>query len=213
MVVGLLALNAAVIGLAVLILRAASSPWVFATSPRGVAAARASWPGWCRRRSWRGPALTDVYAPLVPTLLAIAVRGRWRRGCCTSSAPALPRGSQALRLLVALLALVLPSVVLYPSLVDAAGRARRQLVTERYAPEVLNQRPDVRLKLSQALVEIDRIEGARCAGAGQRPAGVGPAADRCRVPGLVADQPGHAAADVERRAAQPGAAPWSAASR
>lgn len=156
-VVGLLTLNAAVVGVAVLILRAASSPWVFTTSAsawrlRGMAA-------------WLLPALvlwlprlSEVYVPLVPTLLAIAfvALAAWtfhRYG------HALPRGSQALRLLVMLLGLVLPSVVLYPSLVDAAARARRQLVTERYAPEVLNQRPDVRLKLSRALAEIDRIEG------------------------------------------------------
>ncbi|MDP2391311.1 MAG: hypothetical protein Q8N52_13360, partial [Acidobacteriota bacterium] len=119
-VVGLLALNAAVIGTAVLILRAASSPWVFATSPRawrwrgGVAwlvpAAILAWPG-----------LTDTYAPLAPTLLAILFTAAAAL-TLHQLAPALPRGSRARRLLVALLALVLPSVVLYPSLVDAAER-------------------------------------------------------------------------------------------
>ncbi len=155
-VIGLLAMNAAVIGAAVLTLRLAASPWVFASSARSwrirgavawlVPAVLLAWPG-----------LTDSYAPLVPTLLAIAftAAAAWT---LHQYGPALPRASQALRLFVALLSLVLPSVVLYPSLVDAAARARRQVVTERYAPEVLNQRPDVRLKLSQALTEIDRIE-------------------------------------------------------
>ena len=154
--VGLLALNAAVIGLAVLILRAASSPWVFAESPRGwrargavawlLPAAIVLWPGFA-----------EAQAPLAPTLIAIGftVAAAWT---LHRFGPALPRGSQATRLLVALLALVLPSVVLYPSLVDAAARARQQVVTARYAPEVMNQRPDVRLKLTQALAEIDRIE-------------------------------------------------------
>ncbi len=156
-VVGLLALNAAVIGAAVLILRMASSPWVFASSARswrvrGVAA----WLAPAVVLAW--PGLTDAYAAVMPALAAIAfsAAAAW---ALHQYGPALPRVSQALRLLVAMLALVLPSVVLYPSLVDAAARARRQLVTQRYAPEVLNQRPDVRLKLSQALVEIDRIEG------------------------------------------------------
>ncbi|MDP2317872.1 MAG: HAMP domain-containing sensor histidine kinase [Acidobacteriota bacterium] len=155
-VVGLLALNAAVIGTAVLILRAASSPWVFAASPR-------AW-RWRGVVAWLVPAailawprLIDTYAPLVPTLLAILFTAAAAL-TLHQLAPALPRGSRARRLLVALLALVLPSVVLYPSLVDAAGRARRQLVAERYAPEVLNQRSDLRLKVSQALVEIDRID-------------------------------------------------------
>ncbi len=154
-VVGLLALNAAVVGLAVVVLRAAASPWVFATAPRRwrvrgalawlLPAALLLWPG------------ADVYAPLAPTLtvVAFAAAAAWT---LHHYGPWLPRGSQATRLLVSLLALVLPSVVLYPSLVDAAARARRQLVEERYAPEVLNQRPDVRLKLVRALAEIDRIE-------------------------------------------------------
>ncbi len=156
-VAGLLALNAAVIGAAILVLRLAASPWVFPSSARSwrlrgvvawlVPAVVVAWPG-----------LADSYVPLVPTLLAIAFTcaAAWT---LHQHGPALPRVTQALRLLVALLSLVLPSVVLYPSLVDAAARARRQVVTERYAPEVINQRPDVRLKLSQALTEIDRIEG------------------------------------------------------
>ncbi|MGE3488502.1 MAG: ATP-binding protein [Vicinamibacterales bacterium] len=156
-VVGLLALNAAVIGTAILILRLAVSPWVFPASAqrwrhRGVAA-------------WLVPAATlalpgraAASAPLVPALLTVAfiAAAAW---ALHRYGPSLPRVSQALRLLVALLSLVLPSVVLYPTLVDAATRARRQVVAERYAPEVLNQRPDVQLKLSQALTEIDRIEG------------------------------------------------------
>jgi signal transduction histidine kinase len=156
-VTGLVALNAAIVGVAVLMLRAAASPWVFEHSPRRwrlrglvvwlVPAVILAWPGF-----------TDTYAPLAPTLLAIAFTAA-AAGVLHQYGPALPRGSHARRLLVVLLALVLPSVVLYPSLVDAAARARRQLVAERYAPEVLNQRPDVRLKLSQALAEIDRIDG------------------------------------------------------
>ncbi len=50
-------------------------------------------------------------------------------------------GSQAMRLLLSFLAVALPSLVLYPSLVDASERARRQLIESRYAPEVTNQRP------------------------------------------------------------------------
>lgn len=158
-VVGLLALNAAVIGAAVLLLRLASSPWVFSASARswrvrGVVA----WLAPAVVLAWPALTGTETPAPLAPTLLAIG----WTAAAAWTlhhHGPALPRASQAMRLLAALLALVLPSVVLYPSLVDAAARARRQLVTARYAPEVLNQRPDVHLKLSQALVEIDRIEG------------------------------------------------------
>ena len=53
---------------------------------------------------------------------------------------ALEHASQAARLTAFLVALALPSIVFYPSLVDAAGRAHRQLVESRFAPEVVNQR-------------------------------------------------------------------------
>ena len=198
--VGLLALNAAVIGFAVLVLLLARSPWVFPQSGRA----------WRLRGviAWLLPALflwwPDVardYAPLLPTLAAAAfivgaalVIHHYRA--------TLRHSSQATRLLAAFLAMMLPSVVLYPSLVDAATRARRQLVESRYAPEVMNQRQDVRLKLQQALVEIDRIARPRRTGARERSGADRPAAHGCGVPGVVADQPGEPADDVERRAPQ-----------
>ena len=155
-VIGLLALNAAVIGVAVLVLLMARSPWAFPESGRA----------WRRRGViasiapvlllW-SPNLRD-YAPLLPTVTAAAfiigaalVIHHYRA--------TLRHSSQAARLLAAFLAMMLPSVALYPSLVDSAARAKRQLIESRYAPEVMNQRQDVRLKLQQALVEIDRIQG------------------------------------------------------
>ena len=155
-VIGIVAFNAAVIGLAVLIMRAALSPWVFPNARlswhiRGVAA----WlvPG--AILLWR-PAI-DSFAPPLPTALAFlfVALAAW---AIQRYGPVMRHASQAVRLLMSFLALVLPSIVLYPSLVDASLRARRQLVESRYAPEVLNQRQDVRLKLQQALTEIDRIE-------------------------------------------------------
>ena len=142
-VVGLIALNAAVDrprGAAPARWRA--SPWVFPRSRRGLARCAASI-AWLLpavvARAW--PGVADDRAPLVPTLVAVGVHGAPRRGCCTAIAPSLRHGSQATRLLLSFLALVLPSVVLYPSLVDAAARARRQLVEARYAPEVHEPAP------------------------------------------------------------------------
>jgi signal transduction histidine kinase len=155
-VVGLLALNAAVIGLAVLVLLMSRSPWAFPQAGRtwrlrGVVA----WIGPSLLLWW--PGVAQRYAPLLPTLGAIAftvaaalIVHHYRA--------TLRHSSQATRLLASFLVMMLPSVVLYPSLVDAASRARRQLVESRYAPEVVNQRQDVRLKLQQALAEIDRLE-------------------------------------------------------
>ena len=154
-IIGLIALNAAVLGVAVLVYRLAWSPWVFADRP-------ASW----RIRSfglWLLPGAiffglfaADDRAPQWPSLLVVF--------CAAAGAALLHRyaplsrhGSQALRLLLAFLAVAVPSLAFYPSLVDASERARRQLIESRYAPEVMNQRADLHNKLQKALVEINRI--------------------------------------------------------
>jgi signal transduction histidine kinase len=156
-VIGLVALNAAMVGLAILLLRMAWSPWAFTA----------------HRRSWRvrgvvlwlipsavlfSPATLAMQAPRWPTVavIAFAAASAWT---ISRYGPAVRRSSQATRLLLSFLALALPSLVLYPSLVDAAARARQQLIESRYAPEVLNQRQDVRTKLQRALDEINRVEG------------------------------------------------------
>lgn len=154
-VVGLIALNAAVTGLAILLYRLAWSPWVFPSN-------RLSW----RVRAvllWLAPSMvyfgvwaTDDRAPHWPSLVVVlfAAAAAW----LMHRYAALERnGPQALRLLLSFLAVALPSLVLYPSLVDASVRARRQLVESRYAPEVTNQRQDLHTKLQKALTEINRI--------------------------------------------------------
>jgi signal transduction histidine kinase len=154
-VVGLIALNAAVVGLAILIFRLAWSPWVFAQRPT-------AW----RLRSfglWLLPGVVffgvlaaDDRAPQWPSLLVVvsAATAAWLIHRHQAFAR---HGSQALRLMLTFLILAVPSLVLYPSLVDASERARRQLIESRYAPEVSNQRQDLHTKLSKALVEINRL--------------------------------------------------------
>jgi len=155
-VVGLVALNAAVVGVAILLFRLAWSPWAFPEHRRR----------WRLRGlvAWLVPSallftpMAAARAPFWPTLAvaAFAAAGAW---AVQYYAPLMRHGSQATRLLLAFVALVLPSLVLYPSLLDASVRARRQLIEFRYAPEVINQRQDVRFKLQRALQEINRIEG------------------------------------------------------
>lgn len=154
-VVGLVALNAALLGLCVLMFRLAWSPWLFAER-------LTSW----RIRSfglWLLPAAlffgvfaADDRAPQWPSFFVVfaAAAAAWLMHRYHAVAR---QGSQALRLLLAFLAVALPSLVLYPSLVDASERARRSLIESRYAPEVLNQRQDLHTKLSKALVQINRI--------------------------------------------------------
>ena len=155
-IVGLLALNGAVVGLAILLLRMAWSPWAFPD----------------HRLWWRlggvvlwllpasilfWPTLVGDRAPRSPTLavIAFAAVSAW---IVSRYAPRVHHSSQATRLLLAFLAVALPSLVLYPSLVDAALRSREQLIESRYAPEVLNQRQDVLAKLQRALQQINRVE-------------------------------------------------------
>ena len=154
-VIGLVALNAAVVGFSVLLLLLARSLWAFPQSGRAWRARGViAWIAPVALLWW--PGMAERYAPLLPTLAAAAftvvatlVIHHYRA--------TLRHSSQATRLLASFLAMMLPSVALYPSLVDAALRAKRQLVESRYAPEVVNQRQDVRLKLQQAVAEIDRI--------------------------------------------------------
>jgi len=154
-IVGLIALNAAVMALVVLLYRLAWTPWVF---PGGAL----SW----RLRSlglWLLPSVivlvvlaADDRAPRWPSLVVVISAGvaAWP----LQRYSALSRnGSQAVKLLLSFLALALPSLVLYPSLVDAAARAQRRLIESRYAPEVVNQRGELHTKVRKALVEIDRI--------------------------------------------------------
>lgn len=156
-IVGLVALNGAIVGLAILLFRMAWSPWTF----RGH---RVAW----RVRGlllWIAPAAIFFFqtllagrAPAWPsvTVVVFAAIAAW---VVSRYAPAVRHSSQATRLLLAFLGLALPSLVLYPSLVDASSRARQQLIESRYAPEVLNQRQDVHTKLQRALEEINRVQG------------------------------------------------------
>jgi signal transduction histidine kinase len=154
-IVGLIALNAAVVGLAVVLYRLAWSPWVFP-------ARAGSW----RARAivlWVLPAVlyfgfynANDSAPRWPSVLVVA--GAAIAAWLMHRYRFIDRhGSQATKLLLSFLAVALPSILLYPSLVDASERARRQLIETRYAPEVTNQRQDLQKKLQKALVEINRI--------------------------------------------------------
>ena len=153
---GLVVLHAALLALAVLVFRMALARWVVAADRR-----------WIRAWTpvlWTTPAvmlfLNETRAwdqpPVVPMLLVVAVAmfAAWR---LRRYRAALEHASQAARLTAFFVALALPSVVFYPSLVDAAGRARRQMFEARYAPEVVNQRRNLQLQLDQALTQIDRL--------------------------------------------------------
>lgn len=155
-VLGLVALNAAVVGACVLVLRMAADLSIVS----GVGRAWRGGPEWL----WVMPGallvgfgLVESRPPGMPTLVAVAftAAAAWAAGRCRA---ALRQTTQAVRLIVWFLVLATPSLVIYPMLVAAADGARRQLVETRYAPEVINQRRDVRIRLTESLAQIDRIE-------------------------------------------------------
>lgn len=154
--IGLVILHAALLALAVLLFRMAAARWVVAGDRRWI---RAAIP-----MLWTAPALllfvwlTQGWeqAPLFPAglIVAVAVVAAWRLRRYRAR---LAHASQAARLTALFFALAMPSVVFYPSLVDAADRARRQVIEARDAPEVINQRRNLQLQLNAALEQIDAL--------------------------------------------------------
>lgn len=155
-VIGLVVLHAALAALFVLIFRVSMSRWVVSLDERWI---RALVPV-----LWAAPALLILTSamrswerpPLIPAALIVvfAMAAAWRLRRFRAQ---LAHASQAARLTALFVALTLPSFAFYPSLVDAAGRARRQLIEARYAPEVINQRHNLLLQVSEAQAQIDAI--------------------------------------------------------
>lgn len=156
--VGLVVLHAAVLASAVILLRIGAAPWIVPGPMR-------RW-RWLVLGLWLAGGLAAAFLlgsvaldlPFLPSALAVAaatagarVFGRYRA--------ALRHATQASRLLAMFLMLAVPSVVFYPSIVEAAGTARRQLIETEYASEVVNQRRDLQLHLTEALRQIDAVAG------------------------------------------------------
>jgi signal transduction histidine kinase len=171
---GVVVLHGALLALAVLFFRLAMSPWVVAADHRWIRA-------WIPLM-WAIPAVGIVVAatrdwerpPVMPATVVVvaAIAAAWR---LRRYRAALEHASQAARLAAFFIALAVPSMVFYPSLVDAAGRARRQLVETRYAPEVVNQRRNLQLQLNEALAQIDAVKDLGDLVRASQPTVVGPA--------------------------------------
>ncbi|MCC7034004.1 MAG: HAMP domain-containing protein [Acidobacteria bacterium] len=155
---GVIALNVSVVALGVSVLRLARPPWArgATSAPALRLLTAAAW--FVVPFAVVAPGLAAYWAPTLPALLALGFIGAvaWRIGRIRAR---LRHASQAARLLAAVLALVLPSLAFYPSMVDAAARARRGVVETIYAPEVLEQRRTLQARLAEALANIDQIQG------------------------------------------------------
>ncbi len=154
---GLLALGAALFWAGVLVLRVGSlrwriparGPWtrlavplVIWTLPLAVALAVLQW------RGADPPSLALLAMALAAGIVTlVSVKGlAWFR-----------RGTQARRLVTIYGALLLPALLLYPLLLHAVDRSRRELVGTQYAPQVISHPQVLQDRLSAALVELDAI--------------------------------------------------------
>ena len=94
--------------------------------------------------------------PVAPILIAVGVAGgcagviAWMRGQAR-------RASQAARLSALFLALLLPALALYPSLLALAIGAKERLIANDFAQQAVRQREDLQNRLFTALDEIDAL--------------------------------------------------------
>jgi signal transduction histidine kinase len=160
MTFALVVLHAGVIWGAALIVRFVSVYWRRPRSPALLAAAVLAWIAGVETvvglASWRA-----ATGPLVPMLAALAAVGL----CAIAlSRPGgrTRRASQAARLGMLLLALLVPAVAMYPSLHAFANEAKERLVVTEFGPQAASQREDLSTRrLPAALEEIDAMRSLR----------------------------------------------------
>ena len=100
-----------------------------------------------------------LWSPAIPTgplLFAVGVAGAcaavivWMRGRARHA-------SQAMRFAAMFLALLVPALAMYPSLVAFATAAKERFIETDYGPQAASQREDLQKRLLAALDEIDAL--------------------------------------------------------
>ena len=154
--VGLILAHASTIGLAVAVLRAAGLPWRVTRRDWALRIGTlACWFGplavWQVARAGgferQAPLLAAAAIVIAIALIATRLHARYRHG------------SQAFRLSVLALGLVVPAIAFYPTLFRLAWEAKSQLVESRFAPQAINQRQTVQMQLRETLEQIDAFPG------------------------------------------------------
>ena len=153
--VGLVAAHAATFGIIVLLLLGPASRWRLRRRWYGHAFTVGCW--LLPLLGWNGlirldaaeqmPQLAAAAAAIATALLARPIRARYRHG------------SQAFRMILLALGLVVPAVAFYPTMFHLAWQAKSLLIEGRYAPIALSQRATVQAQLQESLAQIDRIPG------------------------------------------------------
>ena len=171
---GLIVLHVSAAGLCVALLRAALANWkVPRREWRLRAATIACWVApvvvWqIVRNGSRGEQLaTLAAAAIIVTLAVYATRfvTRYRHG------------SQAFRLMLLTLSLVIPAIAFYPTLFRLAEDSKAQLVETVYADEAISQRLTVQVQLDESRREIDTIRNLASLTFGPGEGGAAPSTD------------------------------------
>jgi signal transduction histidine kinase len=153
---GLVLLHAAVIWMAAAILRLAVVAWRVARSPR-VIAARSIAAGAGILAVVLVTQLAANQIPIVPLLIAASAAFIATAMLARPHAP-LRRASQAARLGLLFVALLLPAMSMYPSVDALATASREQTIATEFAPQVARQREDLKLvRLPHALEAIEAM--------------------------------------------------------
>lgn len=154
--VGLIAAHATALALAVSLFRVAHLRWAVRLRSWPVGALTiACWV--VPILAWRSaggmtlerqlPLMVAVVVVVTLAILCSPLKARYRNG------------SQAFRLILLTLGLIVPAFTFYPSVFQLAWQARSELVETRYAPQALNQRQMVQTQLEKSLREIDGFRG------------------------------------------------------
>ena len=154
---GLLFWQVAIVWGLLLLFRAALAPWRFV--PRLSALTVGSW------IFWIGPAVAVAAIPRGPFDLPIGATLLVASAAATAASVTrrvvawYRHAPQASRLLTLVAALVLPPMVLYPTVIHVADGGKRVLVESEYGPEATNHAQTLQAQLAEALSQIDALPG------------------------------------------------------
>ncbi len=155
--ISLILFHACVLWFGLLLFRLALSPWRRRHGVRSALLPALAWfAGFAVVASagasagWRVPWFPTALAYLAVVLAAVLSR---------KVVPRFRHSSQGFRLILAFLALLLPAVVMYPTLMHFASRASQVEVQQQYAPAVMNQREAIKTHVANAMDQIDAVAG------------------------------------------------------
>ena len=158
MAFSLVLLHTAVIWAAAAITRAPTLRW---RTPHGVLTS-------LMFLAWTSGALIGVLVvrpagasiPPLPLLLALAAAGAAAASLAHIRVHA-RRTSQAARLAAVFMALLVPTLSMYPSLLALATQAKEHLVATDYGPQAMRQRDDLKARLQRTLEQLDALPALR----------------------------------------------------